>query len=170
MFELALEEDKIDSLTEEVSAVNAAIAENREFVKLLTHPQISEDEKLTMLENTFKGRVSETLVGFLVLLCQKNRFSEIDGIFEYFLDKVRAYKNIGVANVTSAMALTDAQKQQIEERLLQVTNFEKMETVYKVDSALIGGMVIRIGDRVVDGSIRSQLDRMEKQLSNIQLK
>lgn len=170
LFELALEEDKIDVIGDEVEAVQISIRENEEFIGLLTHPRVGDDEKLSVIRNVFQGKVSEELLNFMLLLSAKNRFGEIDGIFTYFLDKVREYKNIGVAKVTSAKALTEAQKEQIAKRLLDVTSYDKIDTLYEEDASLIGGIVIRIGDRVVDGSIRSQLDRMEKTLSSIQLK
>ena len=170
LFELALEENKIDTIGEEVEVVQAAIRDNVDLIKLLTHPRLSDDEKVSVIKNIFEGNVSEELLNFMLLLSAKNRFGEIDKIFTYFLDKVRENKNIGVAQVTSAKALTEAQKEQIAKRLLEVTSYDKIDTRYEEDASLIGGIVIRIGDRVVDGSIRSQLDRTKKSLSSIQLK
>lgn len=170
LFELALEENKIDAIGEEVEVVQTAIGDNADLIKLLTHPRVGDEEKISVIKNIFEGKVSEELLNFMLLLSDKNRFGEIDKIFTYFLDKVRENKNIGVARVTSAKALTEAQKEQISKRLLEVTSYDKIDTRYEEDASLIGGIVIRIGDRVVDGSIRSQLDRMEKTLSSIQLK
>ena len=79
------------------------------------------------------------------------------------------HKNIGVANVTSAFPLSESQKKDIEDRLLQVTKYVEFKMNFDVDKELIGGIVIRIGDRVIDGSIRNKLNEMTKQLNNIQL-
>lgn len=72
--------------------------------------------------------------------------------------------------MTSAMELSEAQKEAVEKRLLETTKYVKFEMHYAVDSALIGGMVIRIGDRVVDSSVRTKLNDLARELSKIQLK
>ncbi|MDE6912213.1 MAG: ATP synthase F1 subunit delta, partial [Lachnospiraceae bacterium] len=87
----------------------------------------------------------------------------------YFLSLVKEYKKIGVVFVASAIELDETQRVKVEQKLLDTTNYASLEMHYKVDASLIGGMVIRIGDRVVDSSIRTKLSRMEKQLQEIQL-
>lgn len=169
LFEVAVEDGTVDSLLEEVEAVLEVIANNEEYVKLLTHPKLPVEEKITLVENVFKGKASDTLVGFLVTVVEKGRFAEIEDILSFFVDKVREHQKIGVAYVTSATALTEAQQTQIEDRLLATTSYVKFIMHYDVDSSLIGGMVIRIGDRVVDSSIKTKLAQMEKELSQIQL-
>ena len=83
--------------------------------------------------------------------------------------RVKEYKKIGVAEVTSAIPLTGAQKQRVEAKLLQTTPYETMEIEYKVDAAKIGGLMIRIGDRVVDGTVSSRLSALTSRLMKISL-
>ena len=71
--------------------------------------------------------------------------------------------------MTTALALTEAKKKEIEDRLLSTTSFKKMEMHYQVEEDLIGGMVIRIGDRVVDSSVRSKLFKMQRELLKTQI-
>lgn len=169
LFELALEQNAMDELSEEVQAVSEALKENEELMKLMEHPKIVKEEKLQIMERIFKGRVSDTLTGFLELVVSKDRYSEIFAIFDLFMDHVREYKHIGVASVTTAAALTDKQKKAVEDRLLATTHYESFEMNYTVDTRLIGGMVIRIGDRVVDSSIKHKLELMSRDLMKIQL-
>ena len=169
LFELAIEENNLDTTAKEAQAVLDAFAENEELLTLLNHPKVAREEKVKVVENIFKGNVSDHIVGFLVIIVQKGRYKDIPAIFEYFLSQVMEYKNIGTAKVTSAVALTDEQKAAVEKRLLEVTKYVEFNMDYKVDPALIGGMVIRIGDRVVDSSIRTQIDNMAKSLMKIQL-
>ena len=122
-----------------------------------------------MLEEVFKGRASKQLTGLLTTVAEKGRFSEIEGILTYFEERVREYKKIGTAYVTSAVELTRKQKASLEKRLLETTSYRSFRIDYSVDAGLIGGMVIRIGDRVVDSSIRTKLGNMAKELSKIQL-
>ena len=169
LFELALEQNNLDAMAEQVDMLAQAFAENPELLKLLTHPKISKEEKVSVIENIFKGRFSDDIVGFLVIITEKDRGAEIEGILNYFKAKVREYKKIGVARVTSAVELSAEQKKRVEEKLLQLTSYESFEVDYSIDASLIGGMVIRIGDRVVDSSIRTKLDTMTKNLRKVSL-
>ena len=169
LFELAMEENKAQDLLEEIKTVQAVLLENPDFDKLMKHPGISKQEKQQVVKAVFKGRVSDELTGFLEIIITKERYSEIQSIFTYFIDKVKEVQKIGVAYVTTAVPLTDAQKKSVCSRLLETSAYETMEMHYSVDAALIGGMVIRVNDRVVDSSIRTKLNDLTKQLLNIQL-
>ena len=169
LFELAVEKNELDSIAEQVNLLMNAFAENPELIKLLSHPKINKEEKINVIETIFKGRMSDDIVGFLVIIVEKDRGSEIADILNLFQAKVREYKKIGVALVTSAIELSTEQKQKVEQKLLQQTDYESFEVEYKVDDSLIGGMIIRIGDRVVDSSIRSKLDNLTKELRKVSL-
>lgn len=169
LFELAVEEKKAQDLMEEIQVVQTLLLENPDFDKLLKHPGIPKQEKLQIMENVFKGRVSDTLAGFLEIVVNKERYSDLQAIFTYFIDRVKEEQKIGIAYVTTAVALTGEQKQNVCTRLLETGGYETMEMHYDVDETLIGGMVIRVNDRVVDSSIRTKLNDLTKQLLNIQL-
>ncbi len=169
LFELAMEKNTLDVIQEESIAVLEIFKQNEELAKLLNHPKISKEEKITVIENVFKGRASDTIVGFLILIVEKGRYNEINQIFTYFLEQVKEFKKIGVAYVTSATPLTAEQCRKVEERLLATTKYIEFEMHFNVDADLIGGMIIRIGDRVVDSSIRTKLNQMTQTLSKVQL-
>jgi F-type H+-transporting ATPase subunit delta len=165
LFELALETDKLDTLQEEVEAVREVLHTNQEFIKFMCHPRISTEEKNTVITNVFEGKVSEELTGFFLTVQSKGRFSEIDNILSYFVDRCREYKKIGVAYVTSAVPLKDSEKKAVEDRLLETTDYKSFLMNYEEDASLIGGMVIRIGGRVVDSSVKTKLNNMAKSLA-----
>lgn len=169
LFELALEENKLDAIADDVEAVAAAFLENPELSKLMNHPKIEKTEKCQVMENILKGKVSDELTGFIDVIIKKDRYKDIQDILNYFLVKVKEYKNIGTAYVTTAFGLSDEQKSRVEARLLETTKYEKIEINYAEDASLVGGMVIRIGDRVVDSSIKTKLYELTKDLSKIQL-
>ena len=169
LFELALEKQSVTALYEEAEALRKIFRDNGELMQLLTHPKISKEEKEAAVKAIFDGRVSDDMAGFLVLVVDKGRADELDAVLGYFLSVVKEYKKIGVVDVASAVELTDAQKQKLCEKLLATTDYAALEVNYRVDAALIGGLVVRIGDRVVDSSIRTKLSQMEKQLQRIQL-
>lgn len=169
IFELAVSENRVDALTEEIQTVLQVLEDNPEFSEIMKHPKIIKEEKLQIIETVFKGRVSDELTGFIRLIVEKDRYSQVGEIMQYFLDEVKRLKGIGVAYVTSALPLRDEQRKQVEAKLLETTSFREMEMHYQEDQALIGGMVIRIGDRVADSSIRTKLSHLEQQLLKIQL-
>lgn len=169
LFELAVEENKVDVFMEEITEIQKILADNKDFGKFMNHPKILKEEKTKVLENVFKGRISDELTGFLTLIVAKDRYGEIDAILDYFLTEIKRFKGIGIAYVTTASKLRDEQKAGVEQKLLETTDYKKMEMHYAVDESLIGGMVIRIGDRVVDSSIKTKLNELTRQLMKIQL-
>ncbi len=169
LLQTALEKDCLDTLYEEVRTLAEVFADHKDLIQLLNHPQVVKEEKLKIVENVFAGRVSAEMLGFLTTVVEKGRQSDIPAIFRYFIEQVKELKRIGVAHVTTAVELSGAQKKQVEERLLATTTYRSFEMDYQVDPSLIGGMVIRIGDRVVDSSIKSRLYDLRKQLLEVQL-
>ena len=169
LFELAVEENKVDVFEQEIGAILDILNQNPYFVQLLNHPKIAKEEKLQVVENVFGGKVAKEIMGFLNIIVTKERNKELIPILVYFLDEVKAMKGVGVCYVTTPTELKDAQKEAIVKKLLETTSFKQMEMHYGIDEKLIGGMVIRIGDRVVDSSIQTKLSNLEAQLLKIQL-
>lgn len=169
MFELSLEEKKEDLLFEEAKTFLEVIKKDDELVKFMKHPKIVKEEKMKTGKNIFDKSFSKEFAGFLLVLIQKDRFSEIEKILEYFIGLIKEYKKIGVAYVSTAAPLNECQKENVKKRLLETTSYEAFEMNYMVDESLLGGMVIRIGDRVVDTSIKNKLRELSKQLSALQV-
>ena len=170
LFELAVESGKVEEWLPEAKGIVTILENNGELSKLMNHPKIVKEEKVQVIEDIFAGKISGELVGLLRMIVEKDHFTELDSVFGYFDDRVKEYKNIGTAYVTTAVKLSDAQRAAVENRLLETTRYVKFEMHYAVDPALIGGMIIRIGDRVVDSSVRTKLYDLTRELSKIQLK
>ena len=169
LLELAKEEKKLDLLFDEAKVVREILRANADFGKIMNHPKIPKEDKVKAAEEVFKGRVSGEMSGFLVLMIQKERYTELDAALTWFIDRVKEEKQIGVAVVTTAIKLDQAAQMKIRRRLLETTRYREMEMYYQVDPSIIGGMVIRIGDRVIDSSITTKLNELKKQLLKIQL-
>ena len=169
LFETAMEKDRIDVLYEEIISLVPVLEGNPELMALLNNPRIVKEEKVTIIHQVFEGRVEEELMGFLTVVVEKDRQNDLIPIFAYFIQRVKEYKRIGTVSVTSAVELSEEQKARLQEKLLETTDYVMFEMNYQIDSALIGGMVIRIGDRVVDSSIRTRLYEMKKELSQLQM-
>lgn len=169
LFSLAVENNNLDSIWEEVKGLRQIVESNQELNAIMAHPSMTGEQKLQFVEDIFQDRLSETMQGFMHVLVKKGRFSDLVNVLDYFERQAKEYNHIGVAYVTTAIPLTDEKKDKIEKRLLEVSKYESFEMNYAVDSALIGGMVIRIGDRVMDDSIRHKLDDMSGDLMKVRL-
>ena len=170
LYEVAMESggSKASELMEEIRCVNEILAENPQFDELMKHPGIPKQEKQQVVESVFKGRVSDELAGLLEVVVSKERYGDLQAIFQYFTDRVKEQQRIGVAYVTTAVELDAGRRAAVEAKLLE-TSYAKMEMHYEVDASIIGGMIIRINDRVVDSSVRTKLNGLKKQLLQIQL-
>ena len=169
LFDAARESGRMDSIYEEVQSLQKILKENEDFRKMMENPKVMREDKESVIETVFGGRISDEIVVLMKLLIVKGRYSKIDSVFDYFIGQVKEEKKIGIAYVSTAVELTDVQKEQIVKRLLDTTGYESFEMNYSVDTSLIGGMVIRIGDRVVDTSIRTKLYELSKSLKKIQV-
>lgn len=169
LFELSKEENKVDEIYDEVQGLIQILDDNPDLTSMMTHPHISKDEKLQTVETVFKGKISDEIIGLMRMVIEKDHFGQMKGIFEYFVSSVKEYKNIGVAKVITPLELSSEKKKEVEKRLLETTDFVSLEMHYEIDKDLIGGMVIRIGDRVVDSSIKTKIYNLSRELSKVQL-
>ncbi|SFN74170.1 MULTISPECIES: ATP synthase F1 subunit delta [Pseudobutyrivibrio] len=170
LFELAVETGKVDDFLNEAQGVIEVVKSNDGFSQMMNHPKINKEEKLQIIDDVFKGRVSNEMVGLLRMLEEKDHIKDTVEVLNYFIDRVFDFKKIGRAFVSTPFELTDAQKSDVEKRLLQTTEYSSFVMDYTVDPDLIGGMVIRIKDRVIDSSVKTQISKLSHELSNIQLK
>ena len=169
LFEAAREAGRMDDMYEEVLELQKLLQANEELQKMMENPKVIREDKENVIETVFRGRISDEIVELMILMIAKGRYSNIESVFDYFIGLVKEEKKIGIAYVTTAVELTDGQKDEIVRRLLETTRYESFEMNYAVDASLIGGMVIRIGDRVVDSSIKTKLYELSKSLRKIQV-
>lgn len=169
LFAAACESGRVDDMYEEIQALQGVLAENAELQKMLENPKVIREDKENVIETVFRGRIADEIVELMKLMIVKGRYSSIDSVFDYFVGLVKEEKKIGIAYVTTAVELSDKQKEAVVKRLLETTSYKEFEMNYAVDASLIGGMVIRIGDRVVDSSIRTKLYELSKSLKTVQV-
>lgn len=160
----------VERLYTDIQTLKTLLSENPELLEILRHPDIAKEEKEGVLLRVFESWMMPELYGLLKLLVEKERISEIGQILDYVSERYKAYMNIGVVYVTSPTELHAGQKKVIEDKILETTSYASLEMHYQTDPSLIGGLVIRIGDRVVDSSVKTRLEKMTRQLKNIQIK
>ena len=169
LFDFAKEKNTVSAMLEEVSGLQMVLKENKELSVLMNNPKVSKEEREGIVKEVFGGRISNDLLNFLILLVQKGRYAYVEEILAYFTDRVKEAEGIGTAYVTTAVELTPAKRDEIHKKLLATTSYREIEIIYQVDPSLIGGMTVRINDRVIDSSIKTKLEKMERSLLTIQL-
>ncbi len=169
LFQIAVESSSCLQMLEEVSELKKILSDNPDLGVLMSNPRFSKEEHSEILGKVFRGRIDDKLFSFLELLVIKGRYGNLDGILDYFESRVKEYLHIGQATVTSAIKIDDEMKKRIREKLLSTTDYKEIEIEYITDPSLIGGMVIRIKDRIVDNSVRTKLENISRDLHKIQL-
>ena len=154
----------IDAL-EEIKSVKNILLENVEIIELLDSPKMDDEEKIDFIKGIFENHISVDSMGFLLTIIEKKRQAELLPILDYVIDCVKELLLIGKATVTTALPLDDSKKERIVDELLKSSHYKSLEAEYVVDKSIIGGIVIRIGDRVVDSSVKTRIDKMRKMLS-----
>jgi len=169
LFDAVMEQNKVEEVLSDVKELKKVLKNSPDLKDYLNNTSVPEEHKTEAVAELFEGRADDITVGFLMTVIRKGRFGEIDKTLDYFIERVKEYKKIGVAYVTSAVSLNEDEKKQIEQKLLSVTDYSEFEINYTIDPAIIGGLVIRIKDRVFDNSIKNRLDDLSGQLMRIHL-
>ncbi len=153
----------VDTVEDELKAVSEIIKENTDLQKLLYHPQITPAAKKELLDQLFKGKISVITNNFLALLVDRRRETYFESIVEEYVSLANAGRNIVASSVSSAVELSDKEKGELNQILVKLTG-QKIKTAYVVDPSLIGGIVVRIGDKIIDGSIKTRLAALKERL------
>ncbi|GKX30603.1 ATP synthase subunit delta [Vallitalea longa] len=168
LFELAVETNKIDVVEDQLKSLKEILLTEKEFIRILNHPKVVVENKIAMVENIFDGKIIKDILGLLVIAIRKGRADDLLDIIQYCLDEIDKLNGNAKAYVTSASELTDEQLESIKSKLEETTK-KKILLHSNVDESLIGGLVIRIGDRIIDNSIKGKIEAISKELYAIQL-
>lgn len=141
------------------------LSENQQLRNFIDNPFIASENKKALIKQIL-GEASPYLRNFLLLLVDKRRIFFLEEILQQYLALLRQLNQTVLAEVTSAVALTEDQQQAVKEKVLAITKARQVELATKVDSSLIGGVIIKVGSQVIDSSIRGQLRRLSLRLSN----
>ena len=169
LYEVAKESNDYDEIFADAKDVLTLCADEANLMVLLNNPRISPEEKDDILDKLFKESISEVLLDTIKLLVKNGRQKQIVSTLKYFIGKVKEDKKIGVVFVTSDEKLTKKDMKKIEDKLYETTGYEELEMNYKVDESLLGGLVIRINDRVVDSSLKTKLMQISRELTKVSL-
>jgi F-type H+-transporting ATPase subunit delta len=168
LFEVAKEQALISQVEEELKSVASAIKGNADLQKFLNHPSIDPSVKKDLLKQVFEGKVSEPVWNTLRVLIDKGREGIVSALVNDYVLIANEAQGLANATVYSAFALNENQVAEIASHFKKITGKTlRIETA--VDPKLLGGIQVRIGDRLYDGSISGKLDRLAKSLNQTQV-
>jgi F-type H+-transporting ATPase subunit delta len=167
VLELAFQDKNNAELAEQINIdlalVNHSIESTPEFKLILEHPSIASQEKKQVIKLVFTGKVQDLTLRLLELLTDKRRLKLLPVLEEQYKEKLKARKEIVTAILLSATALDEGSianiKASLTEHLGKCLDLEVAQ-----DNSLIGGFILRLGDQVIDGSLKGKLRNLEKVL------
>lgn len=165
LLDLAVEKGQLEAAYTDMLQVKNVCDSSKEFVNFLNSPIINADKKTATIKAVFEGKLSAITSGFLTIVAAKRRESVIPAMAASFIEQYREHKNILTAVVTSANGLDAATKQKALDLVKSQLSGE-VELVEKVDANIIGGFILKIGDKQLDKSVARQLSNMKKELTN----
>lgn len=163
MFDIAQAQGKLEAYGTELKGVRDVMQENPDLQKFICHPLVQPEAKKHTLERIFAGDLSPLTLHFLYVMIDRRREGAMVPAIDGFIKLARAAQNIEVAKVRVVKPLSAAEEKQMIAGLEKMTG-KKIEPLYFIDPSIIGGMVIQIGDRLIDGSLARQLRDMRHAL------
>lgn len=163
LLDLANEAKIVDSVAEELRDLRQIIDTNPQFAQVLADPAISKTERGQLLRTVFEGRASHLMLNFMGLVNEKGRISmlpAIAGAYDDLLDKQQGKIEV---DVTVAHKLGDDQLESVRRTVSEALKRDAVVHQY-VDDSIIGGIVLRVQDQLIDGSVRAQLSLMRQKL------
>jgi len=166
LFELAVEDNTLDTVAEEMEAVAGIMNENSDFLKLLSAPTVSDKDKKSMLSKAFEGRISDTVFNFINVLCDNGRIKYLIAISQQFKDMYNEKNGILEVIVTTTMPLSDNLREKLVLKLEKISS-KKIQLVEKIDTSIMGGIVLNYNNTQIDASVKKRLDTMRQQIDSI---
>lgn len=163
IYEIALEQNSLEKTEEELTLISDTLAENAELKSFLNHPFLTKDAKKDTIQKLFADKVQPVVLQFCYVVIDRDRFELLPDMVRVYA--ALAHEGLGIedALVTSAFPLTQEQAAALKAKLEEMTG-KKIIMKQKVDSALIGGFTVQIGDQLIDGSIARQLQTLKAKI------
>ena len=165
LYALAKEEGLEEVIGQELELLKTAFNEEPDFLKLLASANVAKQERLEILDSSFRGKVQPYVLNFLKLLTEKGYIARFGACCEAYRNQYNEDKGILQVRAVSAFALTAEQKEKLTDKLATVTG-KTIDLICKVDKSVLGGIRLNYSGIQVDGTVQSRLQAMEKALKN----
>lgn len=161
IFELAVELDSLDLFDKDLALVKNDVFCVPDAVAFFKNPLVPHSSKKDLLNKALNGEISDTVLNFLLLLTDKNRIGIFPDIYDIFTNLKNDAQGILIADVTTAFPLTKAQESKLGLKLAEVTR-KKIKIRRHEDKSILGGVIVTIGDKRIDGSAAGRLHALKR--------
>lgn len=162
LFELALEEKAVDQVKKDLEQFDAMIGDSADLNRLVRSPVFGVDEQLKALEAILaKAGITGIAANFLRVITTNRRLFAVRDMIRAYRALVAQHKGEVVAQITVAEPLNDANKEALKGALKSVTGGKDIDMDVKIDPAIIGGLIVKVGSRMVDTSLRTKLNSIK---------
>ena len=167
LFDFSVEKNIMHLITADFQNLDIFLSESAELTEFLDNPVASEEAKREVLAKTLESQIDAETFKFLMVLISRNRINLLSSVIATYLELVYEAASIKKIEVTTASAFTSAQKNTLIQKLKELTNAREIRLVITVDSTLIGGFLIQTESKVIDFSIKNQLQKLAKHLDTV---
>ena len=168
LFNIVREKSLIDEAYEQFEQLDGLVSKDDSLLQFLLAPHILDQNKVALLKDVFGKRLNPLFLEFLLVLVSKHRIGFLHEIIEEFRARVADARGMLVAKVTTAISLNDADRANLIARLAAKTG-KTIELDEKIDPSILGGMIIIIGDQIIDGSVRHDLSQLRMELMKLKV-
>lgn len=168
LFEVALEMNRLEDFKTEISSVTKVFKDEPQLKTVFEHPKLSKAEKKDIVNAIFKDRVSQEIVNLIYIMIDKGRERYIEDISREYAVLSNKAQGIIEGKVYTAVSMDSMEKEKLQNKLSQNLN-KRVILKNVIDPSLIGGVLVRLEDRVIDASIKGQLEDIKKNLNNLRI-
>ena len=166
LFEVGEETQTTSELYQELSELVGILNENKDLYNFLKSPLISREDKKNVMQNIFKNQLSDNMNNFFKVVIDKDRMSTIEYIKESYKSLLNDKNNILEGTAITAVKLSEKEIKDLEKNLS--IKYNKNVTLNNiVDEAILGGVLVKLGNEEIDGTVRTRLSKMKNQLSQV---
>jgi len=163
LFQLGDDKNTLEQLSKELQVVQEVFRENEQIYTFLKHPRVNHEQKKQFLDEAFQGLQAD-VINTVKLLVERHRIEITPTIVDHFNQMVNDAKGIADATVYSVRKLSDSEQQALSVKLASRIGKKGINIDNIVDPSLLGGLKIRIGNTIFDGSVSSKLSRIERNI------
>ena len=167
-FSIAQEQNKIDQYQQELEKLVQVIEETENLKEYLAHLLIPAKEKKEIVAKIFTGQISDTTLNFLNVLIDKRREAYLTAVVLEFKDMADEFRNIAKADLVTAQEVSEEDVKMLAEKL-SASIGKTVQLKVSVDPALLGGVKIRLGDQIIDGTVAKKLEMLKEQLKQVKI-
>ncbi len=165
LLDLAVEKKVLDEVHNDMLMFSSVCVSNRDFALMLNSPIIKHNKKREILQALFKGKVNALTLSIFDIITHKNREPLLPSIAKEFHNAYNSFKDVSKATIITTVKLDPALKAEFEKMAMTLTVRKQIELIEKVDKEMIGGFMLKVGDKQIDASIKSKLKSLKVKFS-----